>query len=143
MLKPNDHDGNFNFQTYNPFESFDRVEELWKMMLEKSQHSYFTSWGWISTWIKSLPAESGVSLIVGSRNDTPALAFLIGLPIGAIAIWPKMLTPVEISGNGSMLIAAGILVGFGTRLANGCTSGHGVCGLPRFSIRSIDRKSVV
>ena len=66
-----------------------------------------------------------------------ALAFLVGLPIGAIAIWPKMLTPVEISGTAPMLIAAGLLVGFGTRLANGCTSGHGVCGLPRFSIRSI------
>jgi uncharacterized membrane protein YedE/YeeE len=66
-----------------------------------------------------------------------ALAFLIGLPIGAIAIWPKMLTPVEISGTGPLLIAAGMLVGFGTRIANGCTSGHGVCGLPRFSVRSI------
>jgi uncharacterized membrane protein YedE/YeeE len=34
-------------------------------------------------------------------------------------------------------MVAGLLVGFGTRLANGCTSGHGVCGLPRFSKRSI------
>jgi uncharacterized protein len=66
-----------------------------------------------------------------------ALAFLIGLPIGALAVWPKMLTPVEIAGAGPVLIAAGLLVGFGTRLANGCTSGHGVCGLPRFSIRSV------
>lgn len=32
---------------------------------------------------------------------------------------------------------AGLLVGFGTKLGNGCTSGHGLCGLPRFSIRSI------
>lgn len=35
------------------------------------------------------------------------------------------------------LIAAGVLVGFGTRLANGCTSGHGLCGVSRFSRRSI------
>jgi len=35
------------------------------------------------------------------------------------------------------LIAAGFLVGFGTRLGNGCTSGHGVCGLGRFSRRSL------
>ena len=34
------------------------------------------------------------------------------------------------------LVAAGLLVGFGTRMANGCTSGHGVCGLARFSLRS-------
>lgn len=34
-------------------------------------------------------------------------------------------------------ICAGFLVGFGTKLGNGCTSGHGVCGLPRLSIRSI------
>jgi hypothetical protein len=36
-----------------------------------------------------------------------------------------------------MLIAGGLLVGFGTRLGNGCTSGHGVCGLARLSPRSI------
>lgn len=37
----------------------------------------------------------------------------------------------------SVLILAGLLVGFGTRMANGCTSGHGVCGLARFSARSL------
>lgn len=37
----------------------------------------------------------------------------------------------------AQLAAAGLLVGFGTRLANGCTSGHGVCGLARFSLRSL------
>ncbi|MDE3029930.1 MAG: YeeE/YedE family protein, partial [Paracoccaceae bacterium] len=36
-----------------------------------------------------------------------------------------------------MLALAGVLVGFGTRAANGCTSGHGVCGMSRFSLRSI------
>ena len=36
-----------------------------------------------------------------------------------------------------MLVAAGLLVGVGTRLANGCTSGHGVCGLARLSLRSL------
>jgi hypothetical protein len=36
-----------------------------------------------------------------------------------------------------LLIAAGLLVGFGTRLGNGCTSGHGVCGIGRLSVRSI------
>ena len=36
-----------------------------------------------------------------------------------------------------MIIAAGLLVGLGARIGGGCTSGHGVCGLPRFSVRSI------
>lgn len=36
-----------------------------------------------------------------------------------------------------LLLAAGVLVGFGTRLANGCTSGHGLCGVSRFSPRSL------
>ena len=39
--------------------------------------------------------------------------------------------------NVIILILAGLLVGFGTRLANGCTSGHGVCGISRLSIRGI------
>lgn len=42
-------------------------------------------------------------------------------------------TPVTMS----MVVVAGLLVGFGTRLANGCTSGHGVCGLSRLSVRSL------
>ena len=36
-----------------------------------------------------------------------------------------------------LLITAGLLVGVGTRMANGCTSGHGVCGISRFSVRGI------
>ena len=42
----------------------------------------------------------------------------------------------SVSGTGG-LVAAGLLVGFGTRMANGCTSGHGVCGLSRGSVRSL------
>jgi uncharacterized membrane protein YedE/YeeE len=37
----------------------------------------------------------------------------------------------------ALVVAAGLLVGIGTRLANGCTSGHGVCGISRFSLRGI------
>jgi uncharacterized membrane protein YedE/YeeE len=42
-----------------------------------------------------------------------------------------------IESNVVRLIAGGLIVGFGTRLANGCTSGHGVCGLARLSPRSL------
>ena len=45
--------------------------------------------------------------------------------------------PPTIAMGGATLIAGGLLVGFGTRLANGCTSGHGVCGLARLSRRSL------
>jgi uncharacterized membrane protein YedE/YeeE len=44
---------------------------------------------------------------------------------------------VRIDSPWSLLAAGGLLVGFGTRLGSGCTSGHGVCGLARFSPRSI------
>ena len=43
----------------------------------------------------------------------------------------------HVTSNPVVLIAAGLLVGFGTRLANGCTSGHGVCGISRLSVRGI------
>src|SRR5690554_1069100 len=45
--------------------------------------------------------------------------------------------PIEITTNKGLLILAGLLVGFGTYIGNGCTSGHGVCGTGRLSVRSI------
>ena len=44
---------------------------------------------------------------------------------------------IEVTSSVPMLIVAGLLVGLGTRLGNGCTSGHGVCGIGRLSVRSI------
>ena len=65
--------------------------------------------------------------------------FLIGMLIGAFLM--KFITPerfnFKLSNNIPVIIFAGLLVGFGTRLAGGCTSGHGVCGIPRRSRRSI------
>jgi uncharacterized membrane protein YedE/YeeE len=43
----------------------------------------------------------------------------------------------NVTSNVPLLIVAGVLVGFGTRLGSGCTSGHGVCGMSRLSVRSI------
>lgn len=68
------------------------------------------------------------------------LSFLVGLPIGAMLIWfvvPHIVPRIAFGGGTATLIAAGLLVGFGSRIANGCTSGHGVCGLSRFSLRSL------
>lgn len=74
----------------------------------------------------------------GERRTADA-AFLIGLGLGPplyallAGHWPVM----RIAAGLPVLALAGLLVGFGTRLGSGCTSGHGVCGLARFSPRSL------
>lgn len=66
------------------------------------------------------------------------LVFIIGL-IFAPALWGifQTLQPTNATSNWVVLSVAGLLVGYGTRLGSGCTSGHGVCGMSRFSKRSI------
>lgn len=66
------------------------------------------------------------------------VAFLLGL-IGAplIYVLAAALPSVRIDADTALLVAAGLLVGFGTRYGSGCTSGHGVCGLSRLSPRSM------
>ena len=71
--------------------------------------------------------------------------FLVGLPVGGwigYAIGPSILAEVpatlpSIELSTLWLVVAGLMVGVGTRVGRGCTSGHGVCGLSRFSIRSV------
>ena len=79
------------------------------------------------------------SLLTTSPRDMPwRVAFLIGLLLAPV-LWMVLgqLPPIEINANYPVLIAAGLLVGIGTRYGSGCTSGHGVCGLSRFSPRSL------
>ncbi|WP_020176607.1 YeeE/YedE family protein [Methyloferula stellata] len=67
------------------------------------------------------------------------LAFLAGL-VAAPALYAAAggrLPPLTVASSIPLLLIGGFLVGFGTRLGNGCTSGHGVCGIARFSPRSI------
>ena len=67
-----------------------------------------------------------------------AAAFILGLPFGAALTSLLVRKPdIEVTSSVPLLVAAGLLVGFGTRLGNGCTSGHGVCGIGRLSPRSI------
>ena len=93
---------------------------------------------------------SGISGIVGGllvskRSDAGwRLAFVAGLLVGALAY---MLATggallLEMQAPLPVLVAAGLLVGFGTRLGSGCTSGHGICGIARLSRRSIVATSV-
>ena len=75
------------------------------------------------------------------RSEIPwRAAFLLGLlSVGLITkfAFPGIAAQSSASAPGALVIAAGLLVGFGARLSNGCTSGHGVCGIPRLSPRSI------
>jgi hypothetical protein len=66
------------------------------------------------------------------------LAFLLGLVAGA-AIYSLFFAPLalHLQAHAPLLVVAGFLVGFGTRLGSGCTSGHGVCGIARLSPRSL------
>ena len=74
----------------------------------------------------------------GGAPWSQATAFIVGLPIGAALIALTVRTPeVIVTSSIPLLITAGLLVGFGTRLGNGCTSGHGVCGIARLSPRSL------
>ncbi|HSM53275.1 MAG TPA: YeeE/YedE thiosulfate transporter family protein [Erythrobacter sp.] len=67
-----------------------------------------------------------------------ALAFVVGLPIGAWLVSASLRQPaVIVTSSIPILVTAGVLVGFGTRMGNGCTSGHGVCGVSRLSPRSL------
>lgn len=73
----------------------------------------------------------------GDMSLSSAWGFLAGLPLGAIIVAQTLgLVPSEFA-PWSLLVVAGLLVGFGTRMGSGCTSGHGVCGVSRLSQRSM------
>ena len=73
------------------------------------------------------------------RNKLDNILFLIGLIIGPIiyVLFTQEEISISISNSYLLLIFAGLLVGIGTRVSGGCTSGHGISGIGRFSVRSI------
>lgn len=87
---------------------------------------------------------AGISGILGQLLGRPSkdhhwrASFILGLILGGFILFhthPHLfVTHLEL--NKFQIILAGVLVGFGTRLGSGCTSGHGVCGLSRLKIRS-------
>jgi uncharacterized membrane protein YedE/YeeE len=87
---------------------------------------------------------AGISGILGgllrpkARDVSWRLAFVIGLLIAPVAYQLFAVLPVmHIEASEMLLVSAGLLVGVGTRYGAGCTSGHGVCGLSRLSVRSL------
>jgi uncharacterized membrane protein YedE/YeeE len=93
---------------------------------------------------------SGISGIVGAMLAPKSsdlgwrAAFVAGLLVGALAyvLATGDAILLEMQASLPVLVVAGLLVGFGTRLGSGCTSGHGVCGIARLSKRSIVATSV-
>jgi uncharacterized protein len=87
--------------------------------------------------VSGLAARSIGLANLGTSRLT-AFAFIIGLPLGAF-LASHMMGPITVRFQPStvLLVLGGLLVGFGTRLGSGCTSGHGVCGLSRLSRRSM------
>lgn len=90
--------------------------------------------------IAGISGLTAIATRIGS-GGTPwaqAASFIVGLPVGAWVVANLVRGPeIAVTSSIPLLIAAGLLVGFGTRLANGCTSGHGVCGVARLSPRSL------
>ena len=120
--------------------------------------SSFTPWsslagglliGLAAAWMLALLGRiTGISGIVGALLQPASYesfgdwgwraAFVLGLLL-APPLWRIFapLPPMELPDGKLLIAAAGLLVGFGTRLGSGCTSGHGVCGLARLSPRSL------
>ena len=91
---------------------------------------------------------AGISGIVGQLLQTSTwrtaaqwgwrVAFVVGLLLAPVVwSWFAPLPAIEMPKSPALIVLAGLLVGFGTRLGSGCTSGHGVCGLSRLSLRSL------
>ena len=88
---------------------------------------------------------AGISGILGNFVNPPnhqdltrSVLFVGGILVGAIATQAVTGAPgIQVNRSIPLLIIGGLLVGFGTRLGSGCTSGHGVCGLSRLSKRSL------
>jgi len=84
---------------------------------------------------------SGIARNFLNSNDKrfDNFLFLIGLILGPIIyqLFSKEVVTINITNSIYLLGIAGLLVGLGTSIGNGCTSGHGICGISRFSLRSI------
>ena len=79
-----------------------------------------------------------------SEDRAWRLAFIAGLilaPILSGAVGFAM-APPKLPASWTVVVAAGLLVGFGTRLGGGCTSGHGICGIARLSVRSMTATAI-
>ena len=88
-----------------------------------------------------LAGVSGIvnAALVSKQNRTDNFLFLVGLVLGPIfyVFFAKIDIPFLITSSLPIIIAGGFLVGVGTKVGRGCTSGHGICGISLLSTRSI------
>ena len=88
-----------------------------------------------------LAGVSGIvnNTLVSKQNRTDNFLFIVGLVLGPIfyAFFTKNNIPFLITSSLPIIIIAGLLVGIGTKVGKGCTSGHGICGISLLSLRSI------
>ena len=88
-----------------------------------------------------LAGISGIvnAALVSKQNRTDNFLFIIGLVLGPIfyVFFTKINIPFLITPSLPIIISAGLLVGIGTKIGRGCTSGHGICGISLLSTRSI------
>ena len=95
-----------------------------------------------------LAGISGIfeNTITSTSQKASNLLFLIGLVVGPVIIYylimPNKPIAFEITNSYLLIITGGFLVGFGTRLGCGCTSGHGICGIGRLSATSMIATSI-
>ena len=95
-----------------------------------------------------LAGISGIfeNAITSTSQKASNLLFLIGLVVGPVIIYylimPNKPIAFEITNSYLLIIPGGFLVGFGTRLGGGCTSGHGICGIGRLSVNSMIATSI-
>jgi len=77
--------------------------------------------------------------LVSKQSRTDNFLFVVGLVLGPIfyTFLTKINIPFLITSSLPIIISAGLLVGIGTKIGSGCTSGHGICGISRLSLRSI------
>ena len=98
----------------------------------------------VSLFFFTTSRNAGISgilsdLILNKAARIQNFLFILGLVLGPLVYTAIIAEPMKyvITPSISLIVLGGFLVGFGTKLGNGCTSGHGVCGISRFSIRSI------
>ena len=88
-----------------------------------------------------LAGVSGIvnNALVSKKNRTDNFLFIVGLVLGPIfyVFFTKNNIPFLITSSLPIIIIAGFLVGIGTKVGKGCTSGHGICGISLLSLRSI------
>jgi len=108
----------------------------WRLIIGLSVVLYFYATG-------RLAGISGIfeNAITQTSQRVSNTLFLIGLVVGPLIIYNLVLpnNPIafEITHSYLLIIPGGFLVGFGTRLGGGCTSGHGICGIGRLSVNSM------